>query len=188
MYDLEEYLGSFGIFTKEEIKEAAQLYTVRNVDKNYFFIREGKVSEEVGFIKSGIFRSFYTGDDANETTYCFRFPNEMITAYSSFITGGPSVESMQAITPAELLVIKKKDIEKISENINWIRFSKIIAEYEFIELENRLFQFQRNSAAERYKSLLENQPEYIKNIPLQYLASYLGISQRHLSRIRKEIF
>jgi ribosomal protein L10 len=56
-----------------------------------------------------------------------------------------------------------------------------------MELETRFFQLQRDSAAQRYSTLLTNHPDYIQNIPLQYLASYLGITQRHLSRIRKEI-
>jgi hypothetical protein len=62
-----------------------------------------------------------------------------------------------------------------------------MAEQQYIELERRFFQFQKNTAAQRYKELLINQPEYVQNIPLQYLASYLGITQRHLSRIRSEV-
>lgn len=68
-----------------------------------------------------------------------------------------------------------------------MKFLKMIAEQEYLELEKRFFQMQRDSAAKRYASLLYNQPNYIQEIPLQYLASYLGITQRHLSRIRKEI-
>ena len=111
-----------------------------------------------------------------------------MTAYSSFITGQNTVENIQAITDVELLIIPKSTIDDlVKENANWIKFLKIVAEQQYIELEKRIFQLQKNSALQRYRDLITNQPEYIQHIPLQYLASYLGITQRHLSRIRKEI-
>ena len=73
------------------------------------------------------------------------------------------------------------------KNQNWVRFLKIVAEQQYIELEKRIFQLQKNNALQRYADLIKNQPEYIQNIPLQYLASYLGITQRHLSRIRRDM-
>ena len=86
------------------------------------------------------------------------------------------------------MVIPREKIALLSaSNPRWVRFEKMIAEQQYIELERRVFQFQKEKAAERYKDLLNNYPDYIRHIPLQYLASYLGITQRHLSRIRKEI-
>jgi CRP-like cAMP-binding protein len=111
-----------------------------------------------------------------------------MTAYSSFITGQNTVENIQAITDVELLIIPKSELDDlVKENANWIKFLKIVAEQQYIELEKRIFQLQKNSALQRYRDLITHQPEYIQHIPLQYLASYLGITQRHLSRIRKEI-
>ncbi|MNY26270.1 hypothetical protein D3C86_1601080 [compost metagenome] len=63
----------------------------------------------------------------------------------------------------------------------------MIAEQQYLELEKRLFLFQKEKAKKRYMDLLENQPDYVQQIPLQYLASYLGITSRHLSRLRREI-
>lgn len=112
----------------------------------------------------------------------------MLAAYSSFITGNPSTESMQAITPAKLLVIQKSTIDELeAQNPKWTMFLKLIAEQQYLELENRVFQLQKETALYRYTSLLNSHPELIREIPLQYLASYLGITQRHLSRIRKQI-
>ncbi len=111
-----------------------------------------------------------------------------MASYSSFITGDPSVETMQAISDSDLLVVRKADMEKlINGSHSWTKFLKIIAEQQYLELEKRVFELQKNSAVQRYTSLLENQPSYIQLIPLQYLASYLGVTQRHLSRIRKEL-
>ncbi|MGY0035554.1 Crp/Fnr family transcriptional regulator [Pedobacter sp. NJ-S-72] len=122
------------------------------------------------------------------TYFCITFPGTLMTAYSSFITSLPTLENIQAVSSCELLVVQKADIDQLSQSsINWIRFFKIIAEQQYIELEKRLFLFQKEKAKKRYMDLLENQPAYIQQIPLQYLASYLGITPRHLSRLRKEI-
>jgi len=183
-----QYFRSFNIFSEEEIHQCMTLFEMKKINKNEYFVKEGDKCKEIGLIQSGIFRSYYISGDGKDMTYCFRFPNDLIASYSSFISGRTSTETMQAIADAEVLVIKKEKIEELTaNNPNWIHFLKVIAEQEYMELEKRFFQLQRDSAAQRYTSLLKNQPNYIQDIPLQHLASYLGITQRHLSRIRKEI-
>ncbi|AZA77344.1 Crp/Fnr family transcriptional regulator [Chryseobacterium sp. G0186] len=185
---VQDFFQSFNLFSENEIEEFLKLFELRKVSKNDYFIQEGERCKEVAFIKSGIFRSFYISDDGKDMTYCFRFPNTMMAAYSSFISDCLSKENMQAINDAELLILKKEAMDTlVKDDLNWTKFLKTIAEQEYLELENRFFQLQRDSASQRYKALLENYPDYIQKIPLQYLASYLGITQRHLSRIRKEI-
>jgi CRP-like cAMP-binding protein len=185
---IHNYFSNFNLFSETEINDLVQLFVPRQLNKNELFIREGDTCKEVAFIESGIFRSYYASDNGVENTFCFRFSNHLLAPYSAFVTGNPSLETMQAVTNAKLLVIKTKDIERLVEkNSNWIKLLKLNAEYEYIELEKRFFQLQKDSATQRYLSLVKNQPEYIQQIPLQYLASYLGVTQRHLSRIRKEI-
>ncbi len=106
-------------------------------------MREHEKHSEVAFVQSGIFRSFYTTAAGNDMTYCFRFPNEFVAAYSSFITGDESTESIQAISPAAILVIEKSTINRLElENPKWSVFLKIMAEQQFLELEKRVFQLQ----------------------------------------------
>ncbi|WP_179474686.1 Crp/Fnr family transcriptional regulator [Chryseobacterium sp. H1D6B] len=185
---VQDFFRSFNIFSENEIENFLKLFEIRRLHKNDYFVQEGEKCKEIAFIESGIFRSYYISSDGKDMTYCFRFPNDLAASYSSFISGTPSVENIQAISEVNLLVIKKEKIEKlVNENPNWTVFLKVIAEQEYLVLEKRFFELQRDNAAQRYTSLLENQPNYIQDIPLQYLASYLGITQRHLSRIRKEI-
>jgi CRP-like cAMP-binding protein len=185
---MEDYFRSFNIFSDGEIRDFLQLFEARKVYKNEFFLHEGDRCKEIAFIVSGIFRSYYISDEGKDMTYCFRFPNQLMASYSSFISDSPSRENMQAITDADLMVLKKEMIDHIvKDDLNWTRFLKMIAEQEYLELEKRFFQLQRDNAAKRYEMLLGNQPDYVQKISLQYLASYLGITQRHLSRIRKEI-
>lgn len=185
---IRNYFQSYEVFKEDEIKDFIHLFTLKRLDKHDFFIKEGEACNEVAFIKSGIFRSYFTKNDGNDITYCFWFPDELMTAYSAFITGNKSMETMQAITNVEILVIKRERIEELAKNnLSWTRFLKQIAEQQFLQLEQHIFQLQKVGSAERYLSLIKNQSEFVQKIPLKYLASYLGISQRHLSRIRKDI-
>jgi CRP-like cAMP-binding protein len=179
---------SFQILTMEEILTICEQFKSRSLAKNDFFVKEGDTSREVAFVKSGLFRSYHLNSKGEELTYCFTFPNNFLTAYSSFILEQSTIENLQALSKAELFVISKKEIEALSLQIpNLVYLLKSVAEYQYIGLEQRIFQLQRISAQDRYKELIENHPEFIQNIPLHYLASYLGITQRHLSRIRKEV-
>lgn len=185
---LRHFLQSFNILTDIEIDDFLQLSTYKIFKKAEYFIKEGETCKQVAFVLTGSLRSYYTSDKDEEVTYCITFPNSLMTAYSSFLTAKPTQENIQAITETELLIIQKSKFEiLVQQNPNWIYFLKTIAEQQYIELEKRIFQLQKSDAAKRYADLMKNQPEYIQKIPLQYLASYLGISQRHLSRIRKEI-
>lgn len=184
---LKLYLKSFNILTDDEIDHLIQLTTLKNYNKSDYFIKEDDTCKHVAFVLSGIFRSYYISDKGEEITYCITFPNNFMTAYSSYLQAEPSKEIIQAITPAKILLIQKKDIEILTQiSPNWNFFLRIIAEQQYIALEQKIFQLQKSDASKRYTNLINNHPEYIQKIPLQYLASYLGITQRHLSRIRKE--
>ena len=90
------------------------------------------------------------------------------------------------MTAIELLTISRDEILKLeNSSTNWLKFFKFIAEQEYIKMEKRIFILQKEGAEKRYQDLLTNDPEYLQLIPLNYLSSYLGITQRHLSRIRK---
>lgn len=182
------YLNSFNLLSDNELNQISSHLTVRALEKGEYFIKEGRICSEIAFVKSGILRSFYTKDNGEEITYCITFENNLSTAYSSYITGQRSPESIQALTHVELLILKKEDIERISENsLNWIKLLRHLAEQQYVEMEKRIFSYQKEKASERYLELLNEHPDYIRHIPLQYLASYLGITPRHLSRIRKEL-
>lgn len=185
--NIRTFLAAFGVLTAQEIEDFVALLVPKTLEKNDFFIQAGQVCREVAFIASGAVRSYYLSDKGEEITYCILFENSFTTAYSSYLTGQPTLENIQATTKTELLYVQKSALEGLGKpNSNWINFQKIIAEQQYIELENRIFLLQKNDAAARYANLMQEHPEYIQQIPLQYLASYLNITQRHLSRIRKD--
>lgn len=185
---MEEYLRAFQLFNEEEIAKTSSIASKTSLKKGDYFITEDNVCNKVAFVLSGTFRSFYRNENAEESTYCFTFPNNFLTAYSSLISQEPTKEYIQALTDAELLIITKHEIDKQQlENPKWVLFLKTIAEQQYIELEKRIFQLLNEKADTRYRNLITNHPEYIQQLPLQFVASYLGITQRHLSRLRKEL-
>lgn len=132
-------------------------------------------------------RSYYLTESGDDFTYCVCFEHEFISAYSAYITGNETVEYIQALVDTELYVIQKSFIEKQAEsNHSTTKLMRFFAEQYILDLERRVFSHQKENAKKRYEYILENHPKYLSEIPLQYLASYLGITQRHLSRIRKE--
>ncbi len=184
---MEDFLRSYNILNEDEIAYLVELGKVKTIKKGDFYIKEGNISKDLSFVVSGIFRSFYYLDSGEEITYCFLFPGTLITAYSSFISQMPTNENYQALEDAELIVIPKNKIDELVQtSTNWLRLSKILAEEQYILLEQRVFMLQKEKAEKKYNDLISNNPEYIQKIPLNHLASYLGISQRHLSRIRKK--
>lgn len=185
---MRNYLKTFNILTNDEIDLFEKKVVSRKINKGEFFIKEGNISKEVGFVVSGLFRSFYHSSSSEEVTYCFTFSNSFVSAYSSFLSQNKTAENIQALTDIELLTISRDEILKLEQSgTNWLKLFKFIAEQEYIKMEKRIFLLQKETAEQRYRDLLINQPELLQLIPLNFLSSYLGITQRHLSRIRKLI-
>lgn len=150
--------------------------------------RKAELPKKQPFVVSGLFRSFYYPSSEEEVTYCFTFSNSFVSAYSSFLSQTKTVENIQALSKVELSTISRDEILKLqASSTKQLKFFKLIAEQEYIKMEKRIFLLQKESAEKRYEDLLTNQPTYLQLIPVNYLSSYLGITQRHLSRIRKSL-
>ncbi len=185
---LRTFFQNIGILTDAEISVLLELTTLSYLKKGAYFIREEEVCEELVFTVSGMLRSYFTKDDGEEITYCFTLPHHLMTAYSSFITGNPTVESIQALTDTELLVIKKSDFVRLTQSSsNWIVLQKFFAEQQYMALEQRIFSYQKEKAKQRYTDLVGQEPVLLQQVSLQHLASFLNITPRHLGRIRKEV-
>lgn len=185
MVEIFQYLFQL---TSEESQLLNSLITNRQLKKGDYLITENQVCNEIVFVKSGILRSFFTNSKLEEITNCFTFENEFMTAFSSFITQSPTDENIQAITDCELEVIDKLSVEKLfNSGFRWADIGRKLAENEIVNLHSRIASFQKKTSIERYENLFESHQKYIRYIPQIYLASYLGISTRHLSRIRQVV-
>lgn len=181
-----EFLQALKILSDSELEKLNSVITNRLLKKNDFFVKEGNICNEIVLIKSGILRSYYINNKGDEITKCIAFKNELASAYSSFITQEPTFENIQAICDTELVVLKRNDLYNLYQNnAEWQNAGRLLTELHYIELENRTVSFQKQTAKERYETLIMNHSKYLKHIPLKHLSSYLGITPRHLSRLRK---
>ncbi|RIW13416.1 Crp/Fnr family transcriptional regulator [Algoriphagus lacus] len=185
---LRAFLEQHQILTEPEIQTIIQAMQYRKVPKGTCFVSEGTLSREFALVKEGFFRHLIRETTGEEKTYSITFPNQIIASYGALISGKGSSECIEAITDAELLLLPFDVLEtQLQDNLNWLKFSKTIIKSAYVELENRVFQLLNKTPKERYLELLAHRPHYVQQIPLKFLASYLGISSRHLSRLRREI-
>ncbi|WP_289661421.1 Crp/Fnr family transcriptional regulator [Flavobacterium panacagri] len=175
-------------FSNEELDLLDDLITFRTLKKGELLLSENQVCNEIVFIKKGILRSFFFNHKGDEITNCFAFENEFMASFASFITEEKAEENIQALADTELQILNRKALEKLYQSgFNWQETGRKLTELEFVNLHKRMVSFQKLSGAERYQELYKNHQNYLQLIPLQYLASYLGVTPRHLSRIRKAV-
>lgn len=185
---MKEHIRSLNILSDKELNLIDPFLEIRNIDKGDFLIRQGQICKEIAFIKKGALRSYFVNEKGEEVTNCISFENDLMNAFSSFIKEEPTEENIQAIIDTEIEFISKHDIESLFDSsINWQKVGRKLTEQQYLNLENRILSFLNDSAENRYIKLASNQPQYIKQIPLHHISSYLGISTRHLTRIRKSI-
>jgi CRP-like cAMP-binding protein len=150
-----------------------------------FLAHAGRVSSAIYFISSGIVRVFTVHQD-KEVCLDFAFPGQFSTAYASFITQSPSIVSLQAITPVNGFAFYYKDLQELySKSHEAERTGRLLAEYQYLRKYRRELAFLQLTARERYIQLLEEYPQVVQQVPVKYIASYLGIEPESLSRIRK---
>lgn len=182
-----EYIHQVAPLTLEEKLEVEKAFTDLTLPKGGFFAQEGKVNRHLGFILSGRLRNYYYDENAVEKTCFFAAANTFIAAYTSFITSAPSFENIEAIEETKLKVISKPDLEALSVRIPMIHvFRRIMSENMYIIMEKRIHSLQSATALERYEQMIKENPDVLLNVPLQYTASFLGITPQHLSRLRKK--
>jgi CRP/FNR family transcriptional regulator, anaerobic regulatory protein len=173
---------------KEEEAAFTNILQVKQFKKKEFLLQEGQICNKISFINNGCMRVFYNVDGI-ENTIQFFFGDSWYTDYSSFLTGQPTVENMQALEPCEVVQFSKADIYKLYDSYPvFDRVGRVMAENAFrsISLLNKMLT--NESPEERYLNLLKQRPELVEHIPQHYIASYLGLQPPSLSRIRKRIF
>ncbi|MEO8404207.1 MAG: Crp/Fnr family transcriptional regulator [Chitinophagaceae bacterium] len=152
--------------------------------KGEYLLTEGKVCKHLYFLEQGALRGFYNLE-GKEITYWFGFENDFVTSFHSFITQKPSVENIQLLEGSILWSISKETLSDLFNQFHEIEtLVRIAYEKYYIQLEERFINAQFKTAAELYENLVKQTPHILERVPLGQIASYLGISQETLSRIR----
>ena len=149
----------------------------------------GQVENCISFIETGVVRLLIPkGENEEELTFGFSFENEFISAYESFLTRTPSIYQVETLAETQVLSISYADLQEVYEKTligNLI--GRLVAERQYLLKTKRTNSLLIDTAEQRYLNLFTERPNLIKEIPLKYIASYIGVTPQSLSRIRKQI-
>lgn len=169
------------------LESILSICTLVPIRKNQNLQQIGQQCRTIYFVKEGLARIYYL-KDGNEVTEYFAFENDLIIRAESLFTGKPSKKAIQALENTVFIGIPAQGLFSLFDQFPEIErmFRKII-EQAYVATVNRMETIQFHSAEERYAQLLDEKPDFIKRISLKHIASYLGITQVSLSRIRAAI-
>ncbi|MGE8553745.1 MAG: Crp/Fnr family transcriptional regulator [Chryseobacterium jejuense] len=189
MHDkLLQYIRSVYDFSPKEIEMIKQYFEPVFFSKNTVIEESGKVPHYLYYIVSGYLRLFYVDQNGNEVTTHINCPPGFFTSYSHFINRTISDHNVECITACELLRITKEDLDHlVNESQAMKDFSISVFQDSIAYNENRSRELAALNAEERYLKLLKDYPEIIQHVPIQYIASFLGMKPESLSRIRRKI-
>jgi len=181
------YLKTVSGYNKDSFDLALPFIQVRSLRKGEHFVERDKTCKHFAFVASGIMRA-YTLFDGTESTTCLCNDNTFATSTISFITQTPSNVSIQALEDVTLVLISHENLNLLySKSPFWEKVGRVVAEREFIELQQSNWRNSPIPAKDKYLTLLKENPGVVNRVPLQYIASYIGITPETLSRIRKKI-
>lgn len=169
----------WALFSSKLIKES--------FPKKTLLLEVGNLENYLSFIHEGIIR-FYIPKEENELTFSFTFANEFVSAYDAFLTQKPVSYRVETLTDTILWRLTYDDLQVIyNETAIGNTIGRYASEALFLKKTKREFSLLHDTAEQRYLKLFTEQPRLIQQIPLKYLASYIGITPQALSRIRKRI-
>jgi CRP-like cAMP-binding protein len=188
MKEFIDYILQFGNLNKQQIDFIEEKATEIELHKDGYLSEAGKISRQVGFIVEGIIRVCYYNNKGEDITRYFFEENHLVVDLRSFENNIEASEYVQAVTNCKLVVISKQDWEEIARTIvGWDNIVNKIFQNALIQKLERRSPLIEQDATTRYLTFMEKYPQLANRIPLSYLASYLGITQSSLSRIRKNI-
>ena len=188
MEALINYLLQYGHLNQQQINLVKSKGTLKESKKDEYYAEAGKIPREVAFLTEGILRICYYNKQGEEITKYFVDENNFVVDINSYNQNIPSSEYAHAITDCTFIALSKEAMQELSLTIiGWDDIiNKIIAKA-LIEKVNKISSMMAEDATERYLNFFQKFPNLAHRIPLSYLASYLGITQSSLSRIRKNI-
>ncbi|ASU34691.1 Crp/Fnr family transcriptional regulator [Mucilaginibacter xinganensis] len=153
-------------------------------------LEEGKISHHYIFIEKGCVRAFFDTDGGDKTVQ-FLFENEGLTSFDSFVNNKPGSFTFETIEPSVVYLLPKKYVIKLMDELSGEPYFTQMILQVFADRQshyiNEFVSFIRDTAEQRYQKLLNERPHIIMRVPQHYIASYLGISTVHLSRIKSKL-
>ncbi len=188
MKELINYILRFGNLNQQQLDFISSKATRLDLQKDEYFSEAGKISRRVGFIVDGVLRVCYYNNKGEEITKYFIEENNLVVDLESFDNEISSTAYVQAVTDCKLIVFSRRDwLELLQTIVGWEAIVHKIISRALMQKVERRSPLISEDATTRYLKFMEIYPTLINRIPLTYIASYLGVTQSSLSRIRKSI-
>ncbi len=188
MQTLIDYLLRFGHLNAQQIELIQQKAAEATLKKGEYFSEAGKVARRVAFVTEGILRAFFCDNKGEEITLNFIAEAAFAVDLESFNYGSPATGYVEAVTDCSLIVFSRDAWKELSATIiGWDAIVSKVALKVYAEKATRAGHMLAEDAKTRYLHFLDNFPTLANRIPLSLLASFLGMTQSSLSRIRKGI-
>jgi len=188
MKEFIEYILKFGTLNQQQIELISGKAIELELRKDEYYLEAGKIARQFGFILEGIARVCYFNNKGEEITKYFIDENNILVNLESFDNEIPSSAYVQAVTDCRVIVFSKQDWQELLNTIvGWDNIVHKITSKALLQKIERISPLVAEDATTRYLQFIEKYPSLANRIPLSYIASYLGITQSSLSRIRKNI-
>lgn len=182
------YLFLTGALSAEEINFSVNFFKPISLKKGDFFIREGDTCRYIGFIACGAIKAYAIDREGKENITCFKFENEFATSFPEFAAQEQSRRSIRVIEDSIIYGISYPDYLHLLDQVSaWNGIIKSVMEREYGQKELYLLNYNNKSAADKYCHVLMHEPMLVRRIATQDLASYLGITQRSLTRAKGQL-
>jgi len=189
MEEFLKYINKISTIKKDTFEELQKYFKPSQLRKNDFFVRDGEYAQQIGFLKKGVVRAFFSNQEGKEYNKQFFVGPSIIGAYTSLLTKQPNKIAQQALTDCEVLIADYSELEKQYDKFHDLeRLGRKIAEFYFLEKEQKEIEMALLDADKRYLIMRERFPTIESIVPQYYIASYLGISPTQLSRIRRNLY
>ncbi|WP_343672912.1 Crp/Fnr family transcriptional regulator [Chitinophaga sp.] len=183
-----EYIASNITLQQKDIALIEKYFEPVLYPKNRILEEEGKVPVYLYYIVSGYLRLFHYNENGDEVTTHINCPPGFFTSYFNFIHQTRSDENVECVTDCELLRITKEDLDHLTAESEVMKdFSIRVFQQSITYNENRSKELATLTAEQRYVNLINHYPGILHNVPVQYIASFLGMKAESLSRIRKKL-
>lgn len=182
--DIDLIINKIGNLPEQSKHALKEIISETAYPKGHILLKAEKVETKIYFIKKGIVRA-YTDMDGNEITFWFGREGDTIVSMRSYVAGRKGYENIELLEDCELYELKKQTLHDLfSKDIHIANWGRAFAEQELLKTEERFIGREFKTSMERYKDLMNNNPDLLQRVQLGYIASYLGITQVSLSRIR----
>lgn len=186
-YFLSQIFSSNGI-TKEELKIILPRYKKVTILKNDYLLNQGTIEKKYWFVESGFVRSYVIDTEGNDITFNLYASGDVVIDYPSFFFFLPTRENIQALTDCVCWEIDFASFQELFNSIsNYREQQRGLLVGSYFSLKEHSISLIADQAKERYLKLLKSKPHIVQNVSLKHIATFLGITDTSLSRIRKEI-